>query len=350
MDASGQRRGDLLAGSAMGLALLVATAALLPVPYVSLGPGSVHDTLGRKDGEPVLTITGRETHPTTGSLHLTTVSVAGGPGSELALPELLSAWVDPDVSLLRREQLYGRDETAEQADEQGAAEMTGSQEAAKVAALAELGIDVEEGLVVARAAPGTVEEGLRRGDVLLSAEGEPVSEVADLRGAVAGAGAGGELSLLVRRDGRETEVRAPVQEGPDGSPRLGVVLSPYVMPFEVEFALADVIGPSAGLMFALAVVDRLTPGAMTGGRQVAGTGSISPDGQVGVIGGLRQKLIGAREAGVEFFLAPAAECAEVAGVVPDGLRLVPVSTLGEARRAVEAIGRGEVDDLPRCPG
>ena len=348
MDVRGAvRRGGLLTASGVGLACAAVLVGLLPVPYVSLSPGAVRDTLGEHDGKPLLSISGRPVHPTSGALDLTTVSVSGGPGAELTVPDLLLAWVDPDTSLVRREQLYAEDETPQQAQEEGEAEMTGSQEAAKVAALRELGIEVPAGLTIASAPGG--EGGLRAGDVVTAVDGTPVADVADLRARVREAGAGAELAVAVRRDGGEQEVRVEVQEGPDGAPRLGVVLSPFVLPFRIDFTLADVIGPSAGLMFSLAVVDELTPGAMTGGEHVAGTGSISADGEVGVIGGLRQKLIGARDAGAEWFLAPAPECAEVRGAVPDGLRLVPVTTLRGAREAVEAIGRGDTADLPSCP-
>ncbi|WP_345713541.1 YlbL family protein [Kineococcus glutinatus] len=350
-------RGALLAGSGLLLVALLALVSLLPVPYAALSPGPVRDTLGEQDGEPVISITGLPTYPTSGALDLTTVSVQGGPSSPLTVAELLWAWREPSTSLLRREQLYPQGQSADEAEEEGQAEMTGSQEAAKVAALRELGIEVPTGLTVADTLADTADadadaadDGLRRGDVITSVDGTAVDDVAALRAQVAAAEVGQELAVGVRRDDEDLVVPVRTSAGEDGRPRLGVTLSTYDLPVDIEVRLADVIGPSAGTMFALAIVDQLTPGEMTGGERIAGTGSIDADGQVGVIGGLRQKVLGAQAAGADYFLAPAAECPEVRGQVPAGVRLVPVRTLHEARLAVEAIGRGESADLPSCPG
>ncbi|GAB7190368.1 PDZ domain-containing protein [Kineococcus sp. NUM-3379] len=349
MDAARAPRGELLAGSALALAALVAVTSLLPVPYASLSPGSAFDTLGERDGKPLLRVTGMPTYPTSGSLDMTTVSVAGGPGTDLTVPELLVAWADPDTSVFRREDLYPPQQTEAEAEAEGEAEMTSSQEAAKVAALRELGVEVAQAPTVADPGPAAG-SGLRAGDRVTAVGGVPVREAEELRAQVRRAGADAELRLTVERDGRAEEVALRTRAGEDGTPRLGITLSPYDLPVDVDFSLADVIGPSAGMVFALAIVDELTPGSLTGGEHVAGTGSITPDGRVGVIGGLRQKLVGAREAGAEWFLAPAEECAEVRGLVPEGLRLVPVRTLHEARLAVEALAAGRVADLPTCPG
>jgi PDZ domain-containing protein len=105
------------------------------------------------------------------------------------------------------------------------------------------------------------------------------------------------------------------------------------------------------MMFALGIVDKLTPGEMTGGERIAGTGTVDSDGTVGPIGGIQQKLVGAEGAGADWFLAPAGNCDEVVGHVPDGLRVVRVETLAQARDAVEAIGSHDasaVDALPTC--
>src|SRR5690606_10810906 len=119
-------------------------------------------------------------------------------------------------------------------------------------------------------------------------------------------------------------------------------------PFDVTIQLDNVGGPSAGMMFALGIVDVLTPGEATGGEDIAGTGTIAGDGDVGPIGGIRQKLYGARDAGADWFLAPQENCDEVTGHVPDGLRVVSVDTLADALTAVDAIAHGDVDGLPAC--
>jgi PDZ domain-containing protein len=117
----------------------------------------------------------------------------------------------------------------------------------------------------------------------------------------------------------------------------------------VEIRLDDVGGPSAGMMFALGIVDKLTPGAMTGGEIVAGTGTIDSDGAVGAIGSIRQKLWGADENGAAWFLAPETNCDEVVGNVPDGLEVFAVATLEEAREIVETVGEGgDTSSFARC--
>ncbi len=137
----------------------------------------------------------------------------------------------------------------------------------------------------------------------------------------------------------------------DGSVVLGVgVRMDYEFPIDVELQLDNVGGPSAGMMFALGIIDKLTPGAMTGGEIVAGTGTIDSAGEVGAIGGIRQKLWGAEDAGADWFLAPASNCDEVTGHVPDGLSVFAVSTLDEARTIVEAIGEGaDTSGFASCP-
>jgi PDZ domain-containing protein len=137
-------------------------------------------------------------------------------------------------------------------------------------------------------------------------------------------------------------------EAPPGS-LLGVLLDPQVeLPVDVDFDIENIGGPSAGTMFALGIVDTLTPGEMTGGKSIAGTGTMDLAGNVGPIGGIRQKLVGASQAGAKWFLAPAGNCDEVVGHVPAGLDVVQVGTLGEARDAVEAIAAGDGGSLPTC--
>ncbi|MBM6699171.1 Lon protease [Bifidobacterium pullorum subsp. saeculare] len=110
----------------------------------------------------------------------------------------------------------------------------------------------------------------------------------------------------------------------------------------------EIGGPSAGLMYALGLVDKLTATEETGGHTIAGTGTIARDGKVGAIGGIRLKMLGAKRDGATWFLAPAANCDEVVGHVPQGLRDVRVSTLAEAYDALVAIGKGQGDSLPHC--
>jgi len=124
------------------------------------------------------------------------------------------------------------------------------------------------------------------------------------------------------------------------------VLESYRFPFQVKISVGDIGGPSAGLMFALGIIDKLTPGNLTGGRFIAGTGEIAANGAVSPIGGIQQKMAGARAAGATIFLTPAANCPDTAGAVPQGLRLVKVSTLAGAMRDLKALSAG--GSVPSC--
>lgn len=160
------------------------------------------------------------------------------------------------------------------------------------------------------------------------------------------------MTLGIRRDGddREVTVVPAARSATDATPMIGVVLgASYRFPFQVDIHLRDVGGPSAGMMFALGIYDTLTPGALTGGAHIAGTGTIDGDGDVGPIGGIRQKMIAARDAGARWFLAPESNCAEVVGHVPDGLAVFAVSTLDQAVKVVEAVGDGaSTAGFPGC--
>ncbi len=117
---------------------------------------------------------------------------------------------------------------------------------------------------------------------------------------------------------------------------------------KVDASAGDVGGPSAGLMMTLGIIDLVTPASETGGRTIAGTGTIGTNGRVGAIGGIRFKMIGARRAGATWFLAPASNCDEVVGHVPAGMRVVRVSTLSDAYSALVKIGKGDTSSLPAC--
>ncbi len=329
---------------------LVSLVALLPVPFAVEAPGPVRDVLSADGAQRLITVTGAQTHPTSGSLDLTTVRISGGPGRSLDLGTQVRAWLDPDTAVLPEDLLFPPGATEEQVDESNAAAFTSSQQAAVVAALTELGYDVPVHVVVTGTTKGSGSEGvLREGDVVTAVDGTAVTDAESLRAAVTAAGVGAEVVVGVERDGAATQERVRLTTGQDGAPVLGVLVREDAdPPVDVKIAVDQIGGPSAGLVFALGVVDLLTPGEMTGGRTIAGTGTIDATGAVGAIGGIRQKMLGARAAGATAFLAPASNCDDVVGHVPDGLQVVAVSTLAGARSAVEAIGSGDGADLPTC--
>ncbi|PWJ54853.1 PDZ domain-containing protein [Quadrisphaera granulorum] len=329
---------------------LVSVVALLPVPFAVEGPGPVRDVLSGEGDQRLITISGAPTYPTSGSLDLTTVRVSGGPGRSLDLGGQVAAWLDDDSAVLPEAAVFPPGATEKQVDDSNAAALTDSQQAATVAALTELGYDVPVQVVVSDVVDGAGAAGvLRDGDVVVAVGGAAVADASALREAVRAAGVGADVRVQVERNGQRQDLTVPVRAGDGGAPVLGVLVRERAdPPVDVTIAVDQIGGPSAGLMFALGVVDLMTPGEMTGGKRFAGTGTIDSAGEVGPIGGIRQKMLGARAAGAEVFLAPQANCDEVVGHVPEGLRVVAVSTLAQARDAVEAAGRGEAGGLPGC--
>ncbi|WP_426003377.1 YlbL family protein [Paenarthrobacter sp. NyZ202] len=332
---------------ALGLGL---GAAALPVPYVVESAGPTFNTLGQDGDKPVISISGRESFPAQGNLDLTTVVMTGGPKSPATIFDVFGGWVDPSKAVYPEELIYPKGTTAEETVKQSEVAMESSQENAVAAALRELDIPFEQKLTVAGLSEESPSEGkIQEGDVLTSINGKPVSSMAVIQEELS-AGAGAAAAVVVDRNGSSvTESVTPVKNQA-GRYVLGVLLaSDFTFPFDVKISLENVGGPSAGMMFALGIVDNLEPGDLTGGKHVAGTGTISADGAVGPIGGIAQKMIGARQHGATMFLAPAANCADVVGHVPDGLQVVKVETLADARAAVERLGNGQdTKGLPTC--
>ncbi|WP_309126028.1 S16 family serine protease [Kocuria sp.] len=344
------RRRSLESWALLGSAGLLLAGTVLPAPFVVEAPGPTFNTVGEHDGQQLLAVSGEPSYPSESVLDLTTVYVSGGPNSDVNVLRVLGAWLDPAAAVLPADALYPHDVSAEDVDEYNATAMTSSQDNSVAAALTHLDRDFTVELVVQGTLPGGPAEGqLEHGDVLRGVDGTPIVSLARLRAALDAAGERG-VTLQVERAGAERDVAVDtVRDETSGSWQLGVLLVPsYEFPVDVDFELHEVGGPSAGLMFALGVVDELTPGSLAGDRHVAGTGTITPDGEVGPIGGIRQKLQGAADAGAQLFLAPEDNCAEVRGHVPDGLTVVSVGTLDDAVAAAEAAGRGE--DLTVLPG
>lgn len=343
------RRTLTLAVAGFLVVLLSAVAALLPVPYVALNPGPVTNTLGSVGKTELIRIEGRTTYPDEGNLDLTTVSVLGGPRHRLDLVTALRGWLDDAVAVVPEEQVYPAGETAKEIEEQSATEMRDSQENATTAALRHLGIPVTTRLLVQQLAEGSPSRGkLRAGDEIIQVDGEPVLGGAQLRELITARDPGDQVRIVVNRDGKRVQVRITTQAAEDGRAIVGITTRDDAdYPFTVEISLQDVGGPSAGLMFALGIVDKLTPGSLTGGEHIAGTGTIDDAGHVGTIGGITQKMIGAKEAGATVFLSPPANCEEALRTKPDGLRLVKARTLTSAVKALDTINEGR-SSYPRC--
>ncbi len=332
------------------LALILGGIALaVPLPYASYSPGPTFDILGKDDNQAeVIQIDGHKAYYDKGQLRFTTV-VASSYGQKLTLGDALARWVDPDKAVVPYDVVHPEDQTAEQEEAEGAVQMTTSQDVAKAVALKETGVEVPTAVQVAYVDPkGAAKDKLSVRDVIREIDGEPVTSADQVVAAVKKHKDRSNVELRILRGKDELTVRVkPVLD--DGTPKVGVSLGlGYEFPFDIQLHVdPSVGGPSAGLMFSLAIYDTLTPGSLTGGGVVAGTGELAADGKVGAIGGIAQKIAGAQEAGAELFFVPKDNCADVQGLDPD-LRLVKATTMHEARQALEKWAGDHDAKLPTC--
>jgi PDZ domain-containing protein len=348
-------RGPATALVVVFLALLIgAIGTLVHLPYAVMGPGPISNVLGQTshgDGKTsdLIVISGHETYPTTGSLDFTTVRINGGPGYPVNAWSVLRAWLDPDEDVYPVDAIFPPQQSQQDVQQENQAEMVDSQQEASAVALRKAGFTVGEKVSIASVSPDAPSGGtFVQGDVLVSIGGTSVTGADSARAAIQKATPGSTLDVVVDRGGTQTPLKAKTGSS-NGRTILGVVLKiDFTLPFSVTIDAGQVGGPSAGMMFALGVYDKVTDGSLTGGKNIAGTGTIDASGAVGPIGGIHQKLVGARQGGASYFLAPADNCDEVRGHVPDGLQVVKVATFDEAEAAVTKIGTGDTSGLPSC--
>jgi Lon-like protease len=336
----------IVAGAAVVIAAVV--AAVLPVPYVILSPGPTLNTLGTgPGGKPLIQITGHRTYSTAGNLNMVTVNFQGGPGNEINIFTALRAWLNPRDAVVPQQELFGPGQSQEQVQHQDVVQMTNSEANATAAALTEVGISYRTKVQVLSTEPGMpAARVLQSGDIITKVNGVPINSVTGLSQQIRAQGAGRPLQLTVMRHRRTQPVSVTAVRS-QGHPVIGVVVTVrFIFPFTVNISVGNIGGPSAGLVFALGIVDKLEPTNLTGGRSIAGTGEITPAGAVGPIGGIQQKMAGARARGATVFLAPAGNCADARGAVPAGMRLIRVSTLSGAVHSLEALKAGR--PVPTC--
>jgi PDZ domain-containing protein len=335
---------------AVGLA-----GTFIRVPYDTLAPG------GALNLETRVSVTGTQTYPAHGAVMLLFVRER----AHVNLWSWLQAKLDSDIDLVKQSSVTGGS-TQQQADRQDVCDMSQSQNAARVAALTALGdrVPVLPGLSIfdLPADYGTTGPGgttvthkfpaiqvLRPCDVILSVDGHVLKQPSDLSRVVRAHGVGTSVVLGILRDGHDQTVRVPVIDD-NGTHLIGVSLSlRYKIPLNINLDTSDVSGPSAGLAMALAIIDVLTPGELTGGKRVAVTGTIDPEGHVGEIGGLPQKAVAARAAHAQIFIVPACnddpcrqDLATARKRVGKGVDLRAVSTLGEALKVLHDAGGAAV--------
>ena len=330
------RRTSTLVAAVLLVVVVVGVGSVVRVPFVALGPGPTEDTLGVVKGTQVVAVDGIPTYPTAGHLNMTTVAVSDG----LSGLQALGFWLAPDRAVVPRDTVYPPGLSNEQVDQQNAAEFSASETNAALAALEQLRIPTRA--TVGQIVPGSAAEGhLQEGDDIVAVRGIPVATPQQVSDALNGTTAGETVQVTYRRGGVQADVSIVLGSSPDRQQGM-LGIRPGVEPVtgDITISLGDIGGPSAGLMFALAVVDKLTPGELNGGQFVAGTGTIDATGTVGPIGGIPFKMRAARDAGAVTFLVPDANCTEAAANAPDGLRLVRVTTLASAVSALDTLRTG----------
>lgn len=368
-DTGGRRRVRTIAVGALPVVVIVALLGMtsipgtdinLTVPFAAEGEGPTFNTLGDVDGTPVVDITGvddDELDETSGNLNMTTVAVR----TKMTLPQMMGRWLASDDTVVPLETVIPANSNAEEVARQNAAAFASSESNATVAAMNHLGRPLETMVYdVSEGAPadGTV----KINDVITSVDGTDVTVPGDVSDAIGDKSPGDEVTLGIDRGGKtETETvtlgempdelagdeEAEAATGGNGKAFLGVTM--VAQPADgirVEYNLKDIGGPSAGLMFSLAVVDKLSPGELSGGEFVAGTGTIASDGTVGPIGGITHKISAAKNAGASVFLVPAGNCSEASSADSGDMTLLEVDTLDGAVDALTAHNKGE--DVETC--
>lgn len=329
-------------------ALLVAVLTYFvlqaPVPYAEYVPGPTYNTLGLDDAnKDVIVIDGAKTSSSAGQLRFVTVGVI----KDINLLEALRAWWKGDSAVVPREFVVPPDMTDQQVEQQSAQQFTDSTTNAEIAALTRLGYPTI--VSVDQVQKGLPADGvLQSGDVIVKVDGTPIAFADKLVDQVRAAPVGSTLAFDITRGGKPMTVKITTVKGDDGTSRVGVVpKQTQPSPYKISIPMSNVGGPSAGLMLALGITDKLDPVDLTGGKVIAGTGEIDELGNVGKIGGIAQKLPAAYRDHATIFLTPKDNCADAVANNP-GLELVMVTTLDDALNQLSKIRSGQQPTL--CPG
>lgn len=315
----------------------------LTVPYAAEGPGPTFNTLGEYDGEPVVDIQGADLDETSGNLNMTTVSVR----SNMTLLQAMTRWLLYGDTLVPIEQIFPQDQTEEEVNQANEEAFSVSEASATIAAMNYLELPVSTRVAQTTDA-SPAKDVLQEGDIILSVDGEDKTSPSQVRDAVQAKKPGDELTIGYEREGIKQEATVTLAAHPHDESVAFLGVSMEAIPaggISVNYNLEDVGGPSAGMMFSLAVIDKLSPGELTGGKFVAGTGTIDDEGTVGPIGGITHKIQAAKDAGAEVFLAPADNCAEAASE-DDGITVLKVTSIDDAISQLEAYSAGK--DVVTC--
>jgi Lon-like protease len=337
------RRGWTVLLSIFIVIVLAILGALVPVPFVALGPGPTYDTLGTVNGTAIVQVDGTQTYPTTGQLRMTTVSLK----RDVTLFGAFGLWVSGRYALAPREEYIKPGQTEEQVQQENVQMFQDSQSDAEVAALRYLHNPVK--VVVSQVTQGApADKIIQPGDKLVNVNGHDIHQQEDVVDAVKDTRPGQVIQVVLQRDGQNKTVSITLGKSDDRAQGfMGISgVDRADVAFKTTIHLQDVGGPSAGLIFSLAIVDRLSGDDLAGGKPVAGTGEIDVKGNVGPIGGIPFKLVAASEDGAKTFLVPADNCAEAKADPPAGLQLVKVENLSGAVQALKDLKAGK--PVPGC--
>jgi PDZ domain-containing protein len=332
-----RRRGVTVILGALITALLAIGVMAAPLPYVVLKPGPTVNTLGSDNGKEVIQVTKAATSTSSGQLRLTTVGVQ----PDVELVWAIRGWFSKDQAVVPRELIYPPDQSEKQVEQQNQQEFQVSQNSAVTVALRELGYPIQT-FVTAVTAGGPSVGKLQKDDVISTVDGTAVSSPDKLTELVRAKPVGSTLTIGYLRAGQAGTVPITTKAGKAGDPpRIGVEIDKkQAAPFKVTIDLDQIGGPSAGLMFTLGIIDKLRPADLTGGKIIAGTGTIDDEGGVGPIGGIPQKLVGAKDAGAKLFLVPIDNCAEALKNAVPGLPMAQVATVDDALTALQTFTTG----------
>lgn len=312
-----------------------------PIPYVFFKPGVPDNVAGK-----LISIEkGADSYQVNGKLYITSILVTN-PYSPVFGAETIYNWAIGPHVVLPRESVYPPAVKGEVVQRDSRAEMSGSKISATAAALSYLGYQFEEVYFVSRIREYSNAAGkLEPGDRILIVDGMKISDIEEIRTAYSDREIGDVIEIEVERvvDKKEVRVKEAIElvanqePGADPNrPAIGILVGTSAkFPVEVDFNIRGVGGPSAGLIFAVGVIEKMTAEDLLRGRKIAGTGTISVNGKVGAIGGIEEKMIGASRIGATIFLAPRENCPDIKHV-PKGLKVIPVSTLSEAIAALRA--------------
>lgn len=322
--------------------------------YVVFSPGPTINVLGDFNGKPILRVDGHRVYRDKGGLRMVTVSPTG-PDENVNMVAVVRAWLDSTRAVYPYNAVYAPTDTQKTVQQQSSQEMVSSQDSAIANALRALHIHFGNAVRVAGVEKDGPSAGkLRSGDLILAVDGHPVHTTKQVIAAISSLPPGTAVHVRIRRGNHVQVVTITTTHSTQDKAKsaIRVLVAPsYDFPFDVGIHISpDIGGPSAGLMFSLSIYDILTPGSLTHGQVVAGTGEISPSGQVGEIGGIQQKIVGAEDDGAHLFLVPAKNCAEALGAPydPDKMRLVKVKRFQDALADVKAWAANPQAQLPRC--